>query len=930
MAKHKKSGKKGSAPTADTVPEGRAGGGRRTRNSVRVGTLEAEASGSGGPMEGVEEVNRSQPRAGPSRTTTAGQRGSKRRADRRTVPQKVSNILPMIAKADISPFDLIITLLDESLPQYKPYRTHLYERNENDKLSTIFTMISQSPSGKLKLGDWLRSPAGVKVIGNTIGREMDELQPAYTLKGLKDITPEYIQDREEDNFDEDAPFMMSLLRAAAQTERQAKENKKKSPDRLCNSMMRQLLYQRSNRCLGFPAEFGFFLWATGSSRAAIEAAHACGLSVRYQSVLNGLEMLAQHCMELAINAASGLHAFCYDNINLSTSIHVEQRGATSTPGKVTSGTFGIVYPLPNATPETMLLQPILDNMRNPDYAGLSFEKDLQPSPDQLASILHQFEDYDDPALRHKPRRLVPTGRTDFYPIRVSTTEEASVKGNLKYQQEVYFDMFGLDSKDLSKYAIPSINDQLTNSRIRSSQVLRVDDLDDFHRRLIFQLAMGLFHAALNLVWALLHVHRGTSSQIATVAYWIVVLEKVRLLSAKPDYHTAYAFLIQILEGVVLAAWKEICLLQDPTLSEEEKANATGPQKARAFERYAKSKPEASDLVKKAELLLSTYIVPLPQPYTTSAGTDDESSEDDTNSSESEEAYSGSEDGASTDEVPPPEPEPSNSTIPPPVATGIENDPKKDKVHQNLRLLIRDTLYLLELVSAVKDGDFGRVEDILPHLALIFRGAGSNNYCTEILHLVQCLKYLWPGDFADVMRDIMIVNPSGIPGHSLATDINMEYTIREIKTLIIEKGLESTWDHVGDISAAIEHLKEIKRKIAAVLNLPHQNKGHRDVDTRSLVIRVAEKVELEGLLKCKRYRKGNAKAVPMPDLLENGTKKVRATIVTFNQKFKDFVQGQEMSEEQDDIPPMGLALFAEEENPPNDDEKSDSDSDSDSI
>ena len=31
-----------------------------------------------------------------------------------------------------------------------------------------------------------------------------------------------------------------------------------------------------------------------------------------------------------------------------------------------------------------------------------------------------------------------------------------------------------------------------------------------------------------------------------------------------------------------------------------------------------------------------------------------------------------------------------------------------------------------------------------------------------------------------MRDIMIVNPSGIPGHCLATDINMEYTIREIK------------------------------------------------------------------------------------------------------------------------------------------------------
>ncbi|KAF6740873.1 hypothetical protein DFP72DRAFT_1086565 [Ephemerocybe angulata] len=891
-------------------------------------------------MEGVEGENGPERVAGPSRATQSAQTGPRTRADRRSLAQKVSDVL---RNCGISPFDILTTIVDETLPQFESYRRPFYT-NDNDKLSTFLTTISESRRGKNKLEAWLTGATGVKVIGDAIGREMDELQPAYTLQGLKDITPEYILDREADDFERDAPFTMALLRAAAQTKRQAVKNKKKSPDRMCNSMMRQLLYQRSNRCLGFPAEFGFFLWATGSSRAAIEAAHACGLSVRYQSVLNGLEMLAKHCMDLAVDTASGFHAFCYDNINLSTSIHVEQRGATSTPGKVTSGTFGIVYPLPNATEEAMLLQPILDNMRNPNYPGLSFEKDLEPSPDQLASILHQFEvhlikifdkyspddftlaDYDDPCLQHKPRHVIPSGRTPFHPIRVSTTEEASIKGNLKYQQEVYVDLFGLDPEKLSKYAIPSINDQLTNSRIRSGQILRVDDINDFHRRRIFQLAMGLFHAALNLVWAMLHVHRGSSTQLATIAFWIIVLEKVRLSGAKPDYHTAYAFLIQILEGVVLSAWKEICLLQDPTLTDDEKKNATATQKTKAFEKYAKSEPLASDLVQKAEALLSTYITPLPQPYTSLADDDEAGSDTDSSTSvlESEEGYSGSEDDEASHE---PEPAPSKSTIPPPVATGIENNPTKDKVHQNLRLLMRDTLYLLELVSAVKDGDIGRIEDILPHLAMIFRGAGSNNYCTEILHLVQCLKYMWPGSFADVMREIMIVNPSGIPGKNLATDINMEYTIREIKTLIIEKGLESTWDHVGDVSAAIENLKEIKRKIAAVLELPHQNKGHRDVDTRSLVLRVAEKVEQEGLLKCKRNRKGNAKAVSMPDLLESGGKKIRATIVTFNKKFKDFVAGQDMPGEEDELPPLGLAVFAEDDDePPNNDDDSDLDSD----
>jgi hypothetical protein len=55
--------------------------------------------------------------------------------------------------------------------------------------------------------------------------------------------------------------------------------------------------------------------------------------------------------------------------------------------------------------------------------------------------------------------------------------------------------------------------------------------------------------------------------------------------------------------------------------------------------------------------------------------------------------------------------------------------------------------VLELVNAISAGDFGRIEDILPDLACIFRGAGSNNYSTEILHLIFNLKEVWTPEFA---------------------------------------------------------------------------------------------------------------------------------------------------------------------------------------
>ena len=83
--------------------------------------------------------------------------------------------------------------------------------------------------------------------------------------------------------------------------------------------------------------------------------------------------------------------------------------------------------------------------------------------------------------------------------------------------------------------------------------------------------------------------------------------------------------------------------------------------------------------------------------------------------------------------------------------------KVDYVNQNLKILTRDLLYVLELVEVCTDGDFGRVEDILGSLAMIFRGAGSNNYCSEILHFVYNLQKVWTPEFGCVCYSIVFVH-----------------------------------------------------------------------------------------------------------------------------------------------------------------------------
>jgi hypothetical protein len=71
----------------------------------------------------------------------------------------------------------------------------------------------------------------------------------------------------------------------------------------------------------------------------------------------------------------------------------------------------------------------------------------------------------------------------------------------------------------------------------------------------------------------------------------------------------------------------------------------------------------------------------------------------------------------------------------------------DILRQNLVLLTHDLVYVIELIRAISDGDWGRIEDILGNLAMMFRGAGSNNYCAEILRFIHNLKKVWTPDFA---------------------------------------------------------------------------------------------------------------------------------------------------------------------------------------
>lgn len=319
------------------------------------------------------------------------------------------------------------------------------------------------------------------------------------------------------------------------------------------------------------------MWAAGVPRQTIDICAKIGLSIDYYSSLGEAHVaIAEGCLEQARQVARGLHSFCYDNMQTSTSIHVEQR--PDGPPRVLTGTTMIIYKLRNATPEACELQPIID--RRNRLEEITFEDHVCPSHASLTSIhasqaLHlvkillQFspafassapEYRSSTFLQHLPVRPPPAGwKTEQFPLQTTTTAENTTDKNMEVWREAYVEQMKMNViEDLGKYAIPSINDQATNSNIRGAQARRRDDISPFTRFDTVQLAPGMFHVLLNSSWYILNLHRGSAEDHGSLESFFKLLDKTRHGSEHPDYHALKATETQVLFGLTLHAWKVEC------------------------------------------------------------------------------------------------------------------------------------------------------------------------------------------------------------------------------------------------------------------------------------------------------------------------------------------------------------------------------------
>ncbi|THV02113.1 hypothetical protein K435DRAFT_582693, partial [Dendrothele bispora CBS 962.96] len=145
--------------------------------------------------------------------------------------------------------------------------------------------------------------------------------------------------------------------------------------------------------------------------------------------------------------------------------------------------------------------------------------------------------------------------------------------------------------------------------------------------------------------------------------------------------------------------------------------------------------------------------------------------------------------------------------------------------------------------------------------------------------------------SNIMRDNMIINIAGKPGHGMGIDMKIEHIIDALKFLLASKGVYSDWKKYRDYTAAIKSLEALKRTVLTSMKTTYQKAGHSAPDTSRLVWQVASAAESWRLLDNFPDREENQGAVAFPDLIAIGHKKFESSVLkNFNRKIVEWRDG----------------------------------------
>ncbi|KAF7302210.1 hypothetical protein MIND_00787900 [Mycena indigotica] len=165
---------------------------------------------------------------------------------------------------------------------------------------------------------------------------------------------------------------------------------------------------------------------------------------------------------------------------------------------------------------------------------------------------------------------------------------------------------------------------------------------------------------------------------------------------------------------------------------------------------------------------------------------------------------------------------------------LHSQDKYDTVLENNILYNRDTLFYIDFVHALKQGDISRVVNILRIWTLMMRSPKTMpRYADAMFETLVRIKH-----FPDKQRELYLanwlVNLSGRPFGFKPVDLLQEHQNMWAKTVYNAKSANKNWNWLAMITVCIYSLREAMRTVQTSFRIPAYGEKHKSPEIKAEV------------------------------------------------------------------------------------------------
>ncbi|THH23068.1 hypothetical protein EUX98_g8113 [Antrodiella citrinella] len=167
---------------------------------------------------------------------------------------------------------------------------------------------------------------------------------------------------------------------------------------------------------------------------------------------------------------------------------------------------------------------------------------------------------------------------------------------------------------------------------------------------------------------------------------------------------------------------------------------------------------------------------------------------------------------------------------------------KDKLYRNNSLILARLLQYMELSHAMKHGDIGRVQETFMHWVAVFKTVGKHKYATELITIMNNLKYVFPPRMAYAFLMNWLCNPTGKPDGFRAIDWVVELMNLFTKVVYGSSGYTRTLLLIIKQSPLIETFRKIHTLMQDNFHLLHRSVRHAPPNIQNTITALRELLE----------------------------------------------------------------------------------------